>query len=192
MFSIAFDWDNTIYVEEEKYTIDLSFDNIIRFLEMLDDNSLTEIEKVLLGINMLLKVSFLFNMNYTTEILLYIIDKYIRQESKEAEKDLQGNAIPFKNEEEVYSLIYDAEYIYASFYQAYGIDLIAEKGKLHWLNFRALLNGLPDNTIFKQIVDIRTRKLPKTATSDEKRDIGRLKRKYALPNNKKKVGDTNG
>lgn len=47
----------------------------------------------------------------------------------------------------------DADYIYAAFMQAYGIDLIDTD--LHWHKFLALLNALPSDTIMAQIMGIR-------------------------------------
>jgi len=40
--------------------------------------------------------------------------------------------------------------------QAYGIDLIDEQGKLHWLKFRALLHGLPTETRLMEIIGYRS------------------------------------
>ena len=48
----------------------------------------------------------------------------------------------------------DAALIYASFMQAYGLDLIEVK-HLHWHKFLALLNGLPKDTIMSQVVGYR-------------------------------------
>lgn len=66
----------------------------------------------------------------------------------------------------------DADYIFAAFYQQYGIDLTVER--LHWQKFRALLSGLSDDTCFMRIVRIR-------AGAETGRDSAELKRLYALP-----------
>ena len=47
----------------------------------------------------------------------------------------------------------DADTIYASFRQQYGIDLIREP--LHWLEFRLLLRGLCENTKFGELLKLR-------------------------------------
>lgn len=54
----------------------------------------------------------------------------------------------------------DANAIYASFLQAYGIDLIEERGRLDWRKFVALLAGLPEQTQMAQIIKIRTAEIP--------------------------------
>lgn len=56
--------------------------------------------------------------------------------------------------ETVVDFIEDGEYIVASFYQAYGIDLTT--CKMHWHLFKALFLGLPDDTIIKQIMSKRS------------------------------------
>lgn len=48
----------------------------------------------------------------------------------------------------------DADAIYASFRQQYGINLL--RGSMHWDEFRALLAGLGDNTAFGKRVSLRS------------------------------------
>lgn len=76
----------------------------------------------------------------------------------------------------------DSELLYAAFRQAYGIDLDAEHGKLHWLRFLALLEGLPDNTRLSQVINIRLRPIPKANkhNREEIRQLLELKAKLRL------------
>ena len=83
--------------------------------------------------------------------------------------------------ERTFSLKYDADYIYSSFFQAYKIDLIEVQGNLHWQKFKALLNGLPDNTKFIEVIKIRTWKEQKGDSQKYKEQMKRLKKEYALP-----------
>lgn len=78
--------------------------------------------------------------------------------------------------------IQDGQLIYAAFMQAYGIDLNAQRGKLHWWKFSALLRGLPSNTRFMEVVQIRTKPLPKPTkhNAQERAQLIRLKQEYAL------------
>lgn len=57
------------------------------------------------------------------------------------------------NEDIVVDYMEDGEYIYASFMQAYGIDLL--NYDMHWHKFLALFRGLPDNTIMVKIMGYR-------------------------------------
>ena len=76
----------------------------------------------------------------------------------------------------------DADLIYAGFRQAYGIDLHAEIGHLHWLQFLALLSGLPSSTRFCEVVQIRLRPIPKPTkhNQEEIRKLMELKARYRI------------
>lgn len=58
-----------------------------------------------------------------------------------------------KQSERVMDYQQDGEYIYASFLQAYGIDLL--ETNMHWHKFKALVLGLPKSTIMAEIESIR-------------------------------------
>ena len=58
------------------------------------------------------------------------------------------------NSKQPYSFDVDANAIYADFWNFYSIDLSQEG--LHWWAFRALLEGLPDDSEFKQRIYYRT------------------------------------
>jgi len=110
---------------------------------------------------------------------------FILSEETEAVKtDRLGNPMPSKYKEDKennYSLKHDANYIYASFFQAYGIDLIEQQGKLHWEKFQALLAGLPKDTKFKEVLEIRMWKPFRGCSVDEKRQMKKLQEIYKLP-----------
>lgn len=80
------------------------------------------------------------------------------------------------NKDKAIDYIEDGEYIYASFMQAYGIDLL--KVNMHWHKFKALVTGLPKDTKMSEIMALRT-------WTDDKRKIEEiykdLKRAWALP-----------
>lgn len=76
----------------------------------------------------------------------------------------------------------DAALIYAAFYQAYGIDLIEQRGKLHWKKFVALFGGLPSDTRLSDVMRIRQTPIP-APTKHNRQEIDRLvrlKTAYAL------------
>ena len=52
-------------------------------------------------------------------------------------------------------LILDGDYIVAAFQQAYGIDLTDGSLKMHWHRFKALLAGLPDDTVLSKAIMYR-------------------------------------
>lgn len=76
----------------------------------------------------------------------------------------------------------DADLIFASFYQAYGLNLFEMQGKLHWLCFRMLLQNLPSDTPLMRVIEVRTKPLPKPTKYNQKEiaTLMRLKAKYRL------------
>lgn len=87
-----------------------------------------------------------------------------------------------KVNKKAYDFTQDSELIYAAFMQAYKIDLVNEQGKLHWWKFQALLSGLPSNTRFSEVVNIRTMEVPAPTkcNAEERQRIIRLKADFAL------------
>lgn len=76
------------------------------------------------------------------------------------------------NSERLIDFELDADYIFASFYQVYGIDLTVDD--LHWHKFLALLSSLPDDT---KIVEIMKYRL----YSGDNKEMLKLKDAWALP-----------
>ena len=76
----------------------------------------------------------------------------------------------------------DAAVIYASFLSAYGIDLFAMRGKLHWTAFIALLQNLPADSAFGRLIQIRTCEVPQPTKHNQKqiRDLLKAKATYRL------------
>ena len=83
-----------------------------------------------------------------------------------------------------YSYEHDADYIYAAFRQAYNIDLA--KDDLHWWQFRALFQALPEDTQIMKIIGYRAMKIPAKMSKDQKQFYQRMKRLYKLPESEDK------
>lgn len=77
-----------------------------------------------------------------------------------------------------YDFEVDADVLYTSFRQAYGMDLLEEE--LHWWAFRELMLGLPEETPFKQRVYYRIGSTEGMSRKQKKQFEARRK-KYALP-----------
>ena len=60
----------------------------------------------------------------------------------------------------------DADLIRAAFLQAYGINLWRDK--LHWIEFTALLNALPNGSRYTDILGIRARPMPEATRYNAK------------------------
>lgn len=79
--------------------------------------------------------------------------------------------------ERAVDMVWDGDYIVASFMQAYGIDLTTIE-YMHWHVFKALLYGLPEDTVMSHIMSYRTYSGSKKKYDDAMRD---QKRNWALP-----------
>lgn len=73
--------------------------------------------------------------------------------------------------------------ICAAYQQAYGMDLEALRGRLHWQRFIDLLQGLPADTKLHEVMDIRGRDLPEPTKYNqrERQQLMELKQYWALP-----------
>lgn len=165
----------------KEYSIDLSFDNVLDVFDALADKELRDIEKIDICLELLLDESVEEDI---VELWNYIYDEFIMiKVNKPIEYDLKGNPMPTMEEDEEGSFIdleQDAEYIYTSFIQAYNINLYKEHGKLHWHEFKALLNGLPSNTIMQRIIQIRMWKPSKHEPAEYKESMKKLQKIYTL------------
>lgn len=89
------------------------------------------------------------------------------------------NPNPKPHREKVMDFRQDWALIYAGFRQAYGIDLFAEQD-MHWMQFTALLQGLPNSTMLSKVMEIRAMKVPAKASPEYRARIAQLKAEYAL------------
>lgn len=166
------------------YPLNLAFNRVLDVFDVLEDDVLTDFEKAYTAIVILTGREDVSFPTYV-DLWLAIKEDYIdTSQDEEKSYDLKGNPLPKPKSDENRKLLIDfkkdAEYIFASFWQAYGINLLHEQDKLTWSEFKALLNALPDNTIMQQIIDIRQWKPQKGETSEHKQKMRKLQRKYQL------------
>ena len=79
--------------------------------------------------------------------------------------------------ERIVDMVWDGDYIVASFMQAYGIDLTTVD-YMHWHVFKALLYNLPDDTVMSRIMGYRSWQKSNRKIDDVMAD---RKRRYSLP-----------
>lgn len=83
-----------------------------------------------------------------------------------AEPYLSGGSSTSGSMVQSFSWSKDAGMIEAAFLQNYQIDLMEEQGKMHWAKFKALFDGLSDNTRLIKIIQIR-QTTPSDVTKEE-------------------------
>ncbi|WP_100489424.1 Gp15 family bacteriophage protein [Sporolactobacillus pectinivorans] len=173
MLSLKQPLDDKIRINGRDYFLDLSFDNVLRWYELIDDDSINEMGKILLAFEMFIPEC---EVDVDTQIkAIQAISKYIAGEPNDGQET--------SDQTQYYSFSKDAEYIYASFLQEYGIDLIDQQGVMRWEKFIALFKGLRDNTKINQIIGIRATDVPNGSSEYEKAErerILQLKSAYAL------------
>lgn len=174
--------------EEQIFPLLLSFDRVLKLFEMWGDKEIPEIMRPLLALQILTGVSFEnLTVDEAMEIVRAIFEEHIqtRKVDDEVEYDLAGNVIKTTSSEEphkrLYNLKYDGDYVFASFMQAYRIDLIEEIGKLHWKKFNALLVGLPEGTKFVEVLKIRSYEPQKGDSQEYIEKMRELQREFRLP-----------
>lgn len=174
--------------EEQIFPLLLSFDRVLKLFEMWGDKEIPEIMRPLLALKILTGVSFEnLTADEAMEIVRAIFEEHIqtRKVDDEVEYDLAGNVIKTASSEEphkrLYNLKYDGDYVFASFMQAYRIDLIEEIGRLHWKKFNALLVGLPEGTKFVEVLKIRSYEPQKGDSSEYIQKMRELQKEFRLP-----------
>lgn len=177
--------DDKVIIDGLEYRLDMSFDNILRLFDLLEDRTIDNVTKIEIGLRMLIDDTLdNYDIYQKAEIFTEIFKQSIGVDNKKRQLvDLDGNPMPDISEDDkkAFDLAQDAEYIYASFMHTYRIDLFEMQGKLHWKKFKALLNGLSEDSIFSRVVGIRTAELPTgKGMAKERERLRKLKRQYAL------------
>lgn len=179
---------------DDVYPLNIAFNKVLKVVELINDSDIEDIYKPYLAIQIFTGVDFTSKLSpeEATAIFKMIFEEHVRiipVKDTTPVLDLAGNPIKSKirsqsqseDGERLFSLKYDAEYIYASFLQAYGIDLMDAQNSLHWKKFNALLNGLPSDTKFAEVLKIRAYKPQKGDSKKYKESMKELKKEYALP-----------
>jgi len=152
------------------YKINTDFRVVLRFFRLVEDEDLSEDDKVKTALLMFFwDGKEAVNVSKAQMLLDYIVKYYIPC-GQEFEDD---------GSEKTFDIDVDSGRIYSAFRQAYGIDL--HKESLHWWDFTELMNDLPNDTKLAEVVGYRSMDVP-DAKSDKKYRafVLRMKAMYAL------------
>lgn len=183
MFKLAYPMETEVVINGFTATVDTSFDNVLRLLDMLQDTTIYELTRIDIALEMLLSARFLIDYEEKYEIYQSIMDNFVLVNLSAKEVQIETE----EKQKEYYSIAEDAEYIYPSFMQDYQIDLFEQQGKLSWLKFRSLLGGLSEETRFKKIVEIRQWQPDENTSQEMKEEMRKLKRIYALESSQEEI-----
>lgn len=165
----------TVKIGNEFFPIRYDFQTGILFEEMIQDDSMSNREKFAAILELYYPAES-FSAGQIVEaaqraIWFYRCGKDPGEKQKKS-GDNNTDGVP-------YSFEYDAPYIYAAFMQTYRIDLTRKD--LHWWQFRALFDSLPEDTQFVKIIGYRTIKIPPKMAKEQKAFYSRMKEIYRLP-----------
>lgn len=182
MFTLHEHLEDEIEVGGETYRLNLSFDTVLSFFDLMNDPHFLETDKIEIAFLMFVDTDSEFDFETKYRAVEAIVNTFILDETEEAdEEEPSDGEQPSGGGRKYYDLKKDAEFIFASFMQEYGIDLIEQQGKLRWEKFKALLVGLRDKTKFREIIGIRAMELPSGKGMEKERQrIKKLKKIYAL------------
>ena len=151
-----------VTVDGRFYKLDFSFRNVLRMIDILDDDTLMPEAMAYNALHCLCK---------RPKNVLKVL---------EAVKGLLFKAPRKKGGQRVTDWVQDAGLIRAAFRQAYGIDLYRDN--LHWIEFTELLNAITEGNRYSEIVGIRARPMPEPTKWNQKEREWLLQAKadYAL------------
>lgn len=167
--------DDVVFMNGKTYRVNPAFDTVLEIRRLFEEEELTDEDKVIQALKMLLINGNTENLDLREkgELLKKIYDRCVKT---------QVRTHPAKSIPTV-DFDYDGEYIYASFMSDYLIDLIDMQGILPWKKFIALFQGLSDNTKIREVMRIRDMDIPayNGKNAKEIQRIQELKSFYALP-----------
>ena len=145
------DLQKTIRIENQEVEIKTDFRTWIQFSCIVSDKYIDENYKIPMLFDLVIPNYELYMKSIDSlELLKGILDFYkclvgsemcIRDRDKPEKKP---------NKKVGFLFDYDMDLIFAAFMQQYGINLL--RTNMHWWEFKALLNGLNDDTKFVQVV----------------------------------------
>lgn len=157
MISLTNELEHSIVIDSRIVEVDFTFDVVLKWYELLEDDSINDVEKTFIGFEMFVGAIGDYTEQQVIEAMQSISD-YLSQ-SAYGNFDDEDIEPEFEVEPEsptkYYSYTKDAEAIYASFLFDYNIDLVDVQGAMHWDKFKALFNNLSEKSPFQRIVNIR-------------------------------------
>lgn len=163
--------ENGLPEEIDGYPISPDFRNMIRFDLILQDEKMSEGEKLYLGLCQLW-LDIPRDAEWAVQKLLWFYG--CGQDKKEGGPSGARREMP-----RAYDFAEDAALIYAGFYAAYGISLTTTPF-LHWWEFVALLTALPDTTLMGQVMRWRTADLSEIKDKHQRKFLEAQQKRWAL------------
>lgn len=151
---------NFVVVNGKKYNLSMYFNRVLFVLcKVYPSPDITPEDKAAAMLNLLVSSKHKFSIE-----LFDAVTNLISSRSETNEK--------------FFDFEQDADIIFASFMQAYSIDLNEQHDKMQWKTFLALLQGLPKSTPFSQTIELRAKPIP-ARTKENANQIAALQKAKA-------------
>ncbi len=147
----------------------------IMFELLMQDDAVSEQNKIMQSLRLYYpRLEQITNVNKAIEdvIWFYRCGKELANSNKKGKNGKQGK--------QIYSYEFDDDYIFSAFMQQYKVDL-QEIKYLHWWKFKAMFEGLSENTKMAEIMGYRAMDISKIKDKEEKKRYKNLQEIYALP-----------
>ena len=140
-------YPDSVEVDGRVFALNLAFDRVLRVIDVQDDETLTEEDKIYVQCALLLDDSNAAPRDPRDQARII---KAVFEMLPKPDKPTGERYIDFHQ---------DAAMIRSGFFRAYGIDLTREH--IHIMQFLELLSDLPSDTALMRTVEIRQRPIPK-------------------------------
>lgn len=172
--------------------LNLSFDNILKIMELFDDKTVSDRAKPNIALMMLIvdhRILEQLDWRRKEQLIIDVFkDKLNINISSDKKKNEMTEAVGNTGDEKppeipIVNFTLDAEMIFASFLYDYGINLFEQQGILQWSDFLALFNNLSEKTPMRTAIHYRTRDIPAKDkyNAEERKHIKKMKERYELP-----------
>jgi len=167
IFDISKALPNKTVYNGKTYRLNLTLSNVLKVYGILHEDEILSEEINAFALALLVK-----EKNPPPLLLEHIFNEYISI-TKKSSRSTELRIVDFRQ---------DGIYLYSSFLQDYGIDLVKESRHMHWWKFVSLFQGLSEKTKMREVMRIRCQKIPESNKNNNEyiANLIELKQYYAL------------
>lgn len=172
--------DDTIEIDGVHYECDLSMATVFLYFELMQDDGLTEYEKIITAYQMLVRnPQVKAPVDHQAKTVITIFNQKISDGEAKTTADIVTESRNFDFDQ-------DNERLVASFLQQYNINIRSKDvlTSLRWRDFVALMQNLGKDTPFGQAVYFRSVKIKSDMSDEQKKYLRDMKKHYALRRSK--------
>ena len=162
---------SSVKIDGTEYEINSDFRTSVLFSLLMEDDNLSEEEKVLQALNLYYPV--------VPNNLEKVIEQIKWFYSCGKLDNPIGNKKVRASSKKVFDFEVDANYIYSAFMSQYRIDLQVIE-ELHWWKFKALLEGLKEDNKLSKIIEYRSVDLSKIKDKEQRKFYKDMQKQYSL------------